>query len=81
MQDNYTANRIKMVLDLKKIDSVSTIHDSFALKQKRIEEIHKKYGLYKVNLGCMIDNQSSLLLKKYREKMEKFLWKSKKKEQ
>jgi hypothetical protein len=59
--------------DLKKIDSVSTIHDSFALKQKRIEEIHKKYGLYKVNLGCMIDNQSSLLLKKYREKTKLYL--------
>ena len=59
--------------DLKKIDSIGTIHDSFALKQKLIEEIHKKYGLYKVNLGCMIDNQSSLLRKKYREKTKLYL--------
>jgi hypothetical protein len=59
--------------DLKKIDSIGTIHDSFALKQKLIEEIHKKYGLYKVNLGCMIDKQSSLLRKKYGEKTKLYL--------
>jgi len=48
-------------------DSREITFDRIQIEQKLRKNIHKKYGLYETNLGCMIDKQTSILSKEYKK--------------
>ena len=59
--------------NLKSIDSISLIHDNLLIKQKSIESVYNKYGLYSKNLGCVVDKQTNVLSKKYKKRTKSYL--------
>lgn len=59
--------------NLKFFDSIIVIHQRILNKQKLIESIHKKYGLYSKNLGCVINKQTNVLSKKYKKETQTYL--------
>ena len=52
---------------LKSIESLEIKLDKIQIEQKLIKSIYSKYGLYQINLGCMIDKQTSILSKQYKK--------------
>jgi hypothetical protein len=52
---------------LKSVDSFEITLDRIQIEQKLRKSIHNKYGLYEMNLGCMIDKQTSILSKEYQK--------------
>ncbi len=52
---------------LTSIDSLEITFDRIQIEQKLRKNIHNKYGLYEMNLGCMIDKQTSILSKEYKK--------------
>ncbi len=59
--------------NLKSIDSISLILDNVLIKQKSIESVYNKYGLYSKNLGCVVDKQTNVLSKKYKKRTKSYL--------
>lgn len=55
------------VESIKVMDSINAKFDKIEVNQKLIEGIYNKYGLYKKNLGCIIDKQTSILSKEYKK--------------
>lgn len=52
---------------LKRIDNLECILKKSENKQNQVEAVYNKYGLYKHNLGCMIDKQTAILSRKYKK--------------
>lgn len=59
--------------NLKSIDSISLIYDNVLKKQKSNESVYNKYGLYNLNLGCVVDKQTNILSKKYKKRTKSYL--------
>ena len=45
----------------------TTFVDSIEIKRQKLKDIYKKYGLYEMNLGCVIDKQTSIVERKYKK--------------
>lgn len=58
---------------IKKYDSLYSVHKKIELKHDFQKNILKKYGLYEFNLGCVIDKQTSILSKKYKNETKTYL--------
>ncbi len=58
---------------LRTIDSLDVIYNKTQLSQVRREKILEKFGLHKLNLGCVIGGQTSILSKKYRKVTDPYL--------
>ena len=48
-------------------------HKEFIYRNEKLNTIYSKYGLYKYNLGCVIDNQTRILSKKYNKATKDYL--------
>lgn len=48
-------------------------YNEFINKNEKVNTIFSKYGLYKYNLGCVIDNQTKILSKKYNKATKDYL--------
>ncbi|GAA6769103.1 hypothetical protein AAFH68_50670 [Flavobacterium sp. CGRL1] len=58
---------------LKHFDTVEKRLDKAQMNQKLRKKIMNQYGLYELNLGCMIDKQTSLLSKEYKKATNPYL--------
>ena len=52
---------------IRTIENIEKISDRSQINQNLREKIKNKYGLYEMNLGCMIDEQTSILSREYKE--------------